>query len=180
MTKEQAYQSGVVLANLHLAADSFKSQLERYTLDLKYLVEEPLRLISDGEKRATPHSAIRHGRRVVDRLQPIDAYVDRVNSIGTDNGKFGIIHADLHSGNVHFRGNELTIFDFDHCAYGWRAYDLAICTGLPEIQQTAMLKGYESRRPLSLEERDSLQDLGNLRNLWDIGDILATERLEDE
>ena len=106
------------------------------------------------------------------------SYIDRINSIGIDGDKFGIIHADMHLGNVHFRGEELTIFDFDHCAYGWRAYDLAISSGLPKDQKVAMIEGYESRRPLSSEERDSLQDLSNLRNLWDIGDILATENLK--
>ena len=116
----------------------------------------------------------------MEKLQPLERYVDRVKSIGTDGDKFGVIHADMHLGNIHFRGQEPTIFDFDHCAYGWRDYDLAICYGLPETQRLSMVEGYESRRPLSPEERDSLQDLSNLRNLWDIGDTLATERMRVE
>lgn len=180
VTNEQGYQLGVALANLHLAANSFESQFERYKLDLKYMVDEPFRLISDGEKCAEPNDKIRRGRRVIEMLQPIEPYIDRIRSIGTDSDKFGIIHADFHLGNVHFRGNELTVFDFDHCAYGWRAYDLAISSSLPEAQQASMIKGYESKRPLSQEERDSLMDLGNLRNLWDIGDVLATENLRAE
>jgi len=175
VTTEQSYRMGVALANLHLAANSFESQYERYKLDLKYLVDEPLRLIFEGEKCAEPSHRIKQGRYVVEKLQPMQSYIDRVKSIGTDGDKFGVIHADMHLGNIHFRGEELTIFDFDHCAYGWRAYDLAICSGLPKAQKMSMIDGYESRRPLSQEERDSLQDLGNLRNLWDIGDILATE-----
>ena len=177
VTVKQGYQMGVALANLHLASNSFDSQFRRYKLDLKYLVDEPLRLISEGGKLDEPGNEIKRGQYVIEKLQPIEQYIDRINNIGTDGDKFGIIHADLHLGNVHFRGNELTIFDFDHCAYGWRAYDLAISSGLPKPQKTAMLEGYESVRPLSEEERDSLQDLGNLRNLWDIGDILATENL---
>ncbi len=177
VTNDQGYQLGVALANLHLAANSFESQFERYKLDLKYLIDEPIRLISEGEKSTDPKDNIKHGRRIIDKLQPIEPYIDRIKSIGTEGDKFGIIHADLHLGNVHFRGNELTIFDFDHCAYGWRAYDLAIASGLPKKQKASMIEGYESKRPLSQEERDSLMDLGNLRNLWDIGDILATENL---
>jgi Ser/Thr protein kinase RdoA (MazF antagonist) len=180
VTTEQGYQLGVALANLHLAANSFESQFERYKLDLKYLLDEPLRLISEGEKCAEPRESIKHGRQVIEMLQPIEPYIDRIRSIGTDGDKFGVIHADLHLGNVHFRGNELTIFDFDHCAYGWRAYDLAISSFLPRAQQVSMIEGYESRRPLSQEERDSLTDLGNLRNLWNVGDELATENLRAE
>ena len=180
MTIEQGYQMGVALANLHLAANSFESRLGRYNLDLKYLVDEPLRLISEGENISEPGERIRRGRQVVEMLQPIEPYIDLINSIGTDGDKFGIIHADMHLGNIHFRGNELTIFDFDHCAYGWRAYDLATSYWLPEAQRDSMIKGYESRRPLSQEERDSLRDLCNLKNLWNIGDTLATENLRAE
>ena len=180
VTVKQGHQMGVVLANLHLAADSFATEYERYKLDLKYLVDEPLRLISEGEKRAEPDEGIKRGRYIIEKLEPLEPYIERINSIGTGGGRFGIIHADMHLGNIHFRGDELTVFDFDHCAYGWRAYDLAISYGLPKAQRASMLEGYESRRPLSTEERDSLQDLGNLRNLWDIGDVLATQNLRPE
>ena len=180
VTNKQGYNMGVSLANLHLAADSFESKYERYKLDLKYLVEEPLRLISEGEKCAEPGEGIKRGRYIVEKLEPIEPYIERINSIGTDGSKFGVIHADMHLGNIHFRGDNLTIFDFDHCAYGWRAYDLAISYSLPEAHRVSMIEGYESRRPLSHEERDSLRDLGNLRNLWDIGDILATQNLRSE
>ena len=178
ITTVQSYQLGVALASLHLAANSFESQFQRYKLDLKYLVDEPVRLVSEGENQAEPSGLIRRGQYVIEKLQPLETYIDRVNSIGTNGDKFGIIHSDMHLGNVHFHGEELTIFDFDHCAFGWRAYDLAISSGLPKDQKAAMIEGYESRRPLSSEERDSLQDLSNLRNLWDIGDILATENLK--
>lgn len=180
VTTQQAYQLGVALADFHLAANSFESKFERYKLDLKYLIDEPTRLISEGEKCAEPKENVKHGRRVIDKLQPMDAYIARIRSIGTDGDKFGIIHADLHLGNVHFRGNNFTMFDFDHCAYGWRAYDLAVSSSLPKAQKTSMIQGYESRRPLSQEEHDSLMDLGNVRNLWDIGDVLATEILRAE
>jgi len=177
ITTAQSRQMGVAMANLHLAANSLETGFERYKLDQKYLVDEPTRLITEGEKSDKPGPGIERGREVLNKLQPIQQYIDRLDSIGTDGDKFGIIHADMHFGNIHFRGNELTIFDFDHCAYGWRAYDLAVSTWLPKEQRDSMVEGYESIRPLSPEERDSLQDLCNLRNLWDIGDILATENL---
>jgi len=39
---------------------------------------------------------------------------------------FGVCHGDLHSQNVHFdEDDNITLFDFDHYGYSWRAYDLA-------------------------------------------------------
>ena len=177
VTTMQSYRMGNALANLHLSANSFETQYQRYKLDLKYLIEEPMRLISEGEKRDESSSLVKRGSYIIEKLQPIESYINRINSIGTDGDKFGIIHADMHLGNIHFRGEELTIFDFDHCAYGWRAYDLAVSYWLPKEQRMSMIEGYESKRPLSQEERDSLQDLSNLRNLWDVGDMLATRNL---
>ena len=177
VTNKQCFEMGSALAKIHLTADSFKTSFDRYSLDVKYLVEEPIRLLSEAEKFANSEEDIKHGLRILEKLQPIDNYIDRINGIGTDSGKFGIIHADLHLGNVHFRGDNLTIFDFDHCAFGWRAYDLAISYYLPEEKRYSMIEGYESKRPLSPEEHDSLMDLANLRNLWDIGDILAMKNI---
>lgn len=41
----------------------------------------------------------------------------------------------------------LSDFDFDHCAYGWRAYDIAIACWYPAPQRDSMMQGYESQRP---------------------------------
>lgn len=39
---------------------------------------------------------------------------------------YGICVGDVHSGNAHFtKNNEPTLFDFDQCGYGWRAFDIA-------------------------------------------------------
>ena len=181
VTISQCFQLGQAMAELHLAANSFSTDHTRYELDFRYLIEEPMRLISEGAKsNSEPSGLIKRGQQVIERLQPIDRYTDSINRIGLKNDEFGLIHADLHPGNIHFRGDSLTIFDFDHCAYGWRAYDLAIAYVYPETQRESMIRGYESRRPLSAEERDCLQDFANLRNLWDIGDTLATEALSLE
>lgn len=39
---------------------------------------------------------------------------------------FGLVHADLHSGNFFCKDNELFIFDFDDSFYHWFLYDLTI------------------------------------------------------
>jgi len=184
ITINQSYQLGKAMADLHLAANSFRTKHERYRLDFKYLIHEPMRLVSEGARNDSsnpePDEHIKQGQQIIEKLQPIEHYINSINGIGLENDEFGIIHADLHSGNVHFHGDNLTMFDFDHCAYGWRAYDLAIAYGYPKAQRDSMIEGYESQRPLSNEERECLRDFANLRNLWDIGDMLATETLREE
>ena len=39
---------------------------------------------------------------------------------------YGLIHADLHVGNILYHPDDgFCILDFDQCALGWRAYDVA-------------------------------------------------------
>jgi len=116
----------------------------------------------------------KHGQMILDKLQPLDHYADVMEKLGKDGDRFGIIHADLHTNNLHFHGESLTVFDFDHCAYGWRAYDLAAAYDIPKAHRESVYKGYESVRVLDEDERESIRHFANLRNLWDIGDILAT------
>jgi Ser/Thr protein kinase RdoA (MazF antagonist) len=39
---------------------------------------------------------------------------------------FGLIHADVNSGNCHLDGDRLWLFDFDNCEYGYFLQDLAV------------------------------------------------------
>ena len=40
--------------------------------------------------------------------------------------RFGLIHSDLHLGNIMCSGDELTIIDFDDAGYGWFAHEIAV------------------------------------------------------
>ena len=184
LTIEKCFQLGKAMADLHLSANRFRPKYKRYHLDLKYLIDEPLRLISekiDGSLSAfTADEDKNELKGLIQALQPLENLVDAVRKISLDRDEFGIIHGDLHPGNVRFQDDELVMFDFDHCAYGWRAYDISISFFLPSEYRDAMLGGYESRRPLSEEERECLPVFFKLRHLWDAGDMLATESVRAE
>ena len=51
-----------------------------------------------------------------------------VQALPKDKDSYGMIHADLHGGNffVDVATNTITVFDFDDCAYGWFAMDIAM------------------------------------------------------
>ena len=183
MTLERSFQFGKTTAKLHLAANSFKSNDKRYHLDLKYLVDEPLKLIArqeDKSLRVFTQQQYERIHEMLATLQPVEDLVATVKALETSKDEFGVIHADLHPDNIRFQGDQVTFFDFDHCAYGWRAYDLAPSSFLPEAKREKFLEGYESVRPLSKGERESLPAFAKLRILWDIGDTIATDSIRAE
>ncbi|MBR7003058.1 MAG: homoserine kinase [Neisseriaceae bacterium] len=95
--------------------------------------------------------------------------IDNLSHI-PDNLPSGIIHADLFRDNVLLSGDEVSGFlDFDYACDGQFAYDLCVALNdwtrddasnklLPEKYQ-AMLSGYESVRPLTLDEKAQMNNL---------------------
>jgi Ser/Thr protein kinase RdoA (MazF antagonist) len=82
---------------------------------------------------------------------------DAMDRYGRDATTFGMIHADMHPGNLLVGGDGLTVIDFDDCAFGWHLYDIAV--GLVhqqrsphfEARRDAFVRGYRSVRPLGDE-----------------------------
>ena len=75
---------------------------------------------------------------------------------GPDAG--GLIHADLHMGNLLFSGGEARPIDFDDCGYGYWVYDFAVALSdwqdspdWPRLRD-ALLDGYAQVRPLTEEQ----------------------------
>jgi Ser/Thr protein kinase RdoA (MazF antagonist) len=73
---------------------------------------------------------------------------------GYGSDTFGLIHADLHLGNVLFRGGHAVPIDFDDCGYAHYLYDLAvpIADNLDhddwQSLKDALYEGYQTVRPL--------------------------------
>lgn len=51
---------------------------------------------------------------------------ERVDALGEGPDVFGLIHSDLHHGNLLFEGEEVHAIDFDDCGWGHFLYDLAV------------------------------------------------------
>jgi amicoumacin kinase len=60
---------------------------------------------------------------VVEKLESI---IKEINLIPRNRDNFGLIHTDIHMGNFFVSNNELTVFDFDDCAYQYFISDIAI------------------------------------------------------
>jgi Ser/Thr protein kinase RdoA (MazF antagonist) len=94
---------------------------------------------------------------------------------GSSTGNFGLIHADLHFGNLLLTSRGLGVIDFDDAAFGWFVYDLAVA--LMEHQAdpdfpaltAALLRGYRSERPLDRRDEAMLPVFLLLRGTASIG-----------
>lgn len=181
LTVEQWREFGSGIARMHLEMDAFHTNHDRYHLDERILVERPLAGLAPyaGSGRAAADLAElgRLGERLTGEIQ-------RLRAIG---GAYGIIHADLHRGNTNIDGDaRFVTFDFDHCGFGLRAYDLvALYRGPDSLAEererwAAVLAGYQQLRPLSQPEVAGFPVLAACRAVWDIGDWLgAADRTGD-
>lgn len=59
-------------------------------------------------------------------LEKWEEYVEKLKSFPTCKECYGIIHNDLHQGNLYFDNGEIQLFDFEDCEYNWFIYDISI------------------------------------------------------
>ena len=86
-----------------------------------------------------------------------------MDELGERPGVFGLIHADMHLGNVLFKDGEARAIDFDDCGEAHRIYDIAVV--LQDYRRhddwqalkDALLVSYTSSRPLSDAEIEHLE-----------------------
>lgn len=75
-----------------------------------------------------------------------------------DQENYGVIHSDLHMGNVVFDRGEPRPIDFGRCGYGYYLYDIAeALLGLIPSQKKIFLEGYQSVRKLPTGYRRMLE-----------------------
>lgn len=102
----------------------------------------------------------------------------------------GLIHADMHFGNLLFDKNDVGIIDFDDSGYGCIIYDIIVPLIMIESvlrqrkesdeyerYEAALLEGYSSLRPLSQEDIDMIIQYKKARRLSMLGWI--TSRMDN-
>lgn len=88
----------------------------------------------------------------------------------------GLVHADLQGYHTHIAADgSMSFFDFDCCALGYRAYDLAVFRWFARLQQAEaarwepFLRGYCETRPLAELDIQAIPYLvagGYLWHVW--------------
>jgi Ser/Thr protein kinase RdoA (MazF antagonist) len=174
LTAEQWREFGSGIARMHLAMDAFQTSHDRYHLDEGILVQRPLASLAPYAESGQAAAHLAELGKLGERL------IDEIHRLRAISGAYGIIHADLHRGNTHLSGDgRFVTFDFDHCGFGLRAYDLVALYRGPDSPEedrerwAAVLVGYQQVRPLSQSEVDGFPALAACRAMWDIGDWLG-------
>ncbi len=170
MEERHASMLGSTVAELHLAMDRFTSKYTRYHLDLEFLLDEPLRLLE-------VHPAYCGKESLVFLREFSGGLRERLRQAPIEEGAYGLIHCDLGWHNIHYHPDlGMKIFDFDLCGYGWRAFDLALVRlQFDDHHWDAFLRAYQSVRPMSGVERESIGDFVQLWPMWHIGDLLRNK-----
>ena len=141
---------GHMLAHMHVLADRLAQLPIRPPLDLETLLDRPLTELDRvfGERAAEWVFL----RQVAAAVRP------RIAALPTESPEYGFCHGDTGSANAHVTTDgHLTLFDFDLCGAGWRAYDIGtFLIDEPETIGQVFLEGYESVRALTTLERASI------------------------
>lgn len=95
----------------------------------------------------------------------------RLGSLSTGPDQFGMIHADLHLGNLMADGEALTVIDFDDAGFGWFMHELAVALhpvlGEPVFDdaRAAIIEGYRSEQPLDEADVEQIDTFLAVRSL---------------
>ncbi|MBW4685017.1 MAG: phosphotransferase [Komarekiella atlantica HA4396-MV6] len=167
---KQGYILGKVLAEIHQVLDAFKSSFNRSILNNEYLLDWSITSISP---------LYQHRKQDLDFIQQ---QVDEIKSqfavleLPLLAPEYGVCIGDVHSGNAHFtEQNEPTLFDFDQCGYGWRAFDvakflhIALRMKIDTTIKNSFVEGYQAIRQLSESELASIPMFIKAAHIWVMG-----------
>ncbi len=162
---EQSTIMGQTLAKVHQVSLEFENTIPRQPLNLKYLLDDSLVTIA-------PYLDDRH-QDLFYLSESITKIKQQLTSLEQKSPLWGVCWGDPHSGNVHFTiDNQITLFDFDQCGYGWRIFDLAkflqvsLSAGINRKIRDAFFAGYQKVQKLTDTETSSLQALTQMAHIW--------------
>jgi Ser/Thr protein kinase RdoA (MazF antagonist) len=136
---------GRVLATLHVHARRFRppAGFVRPTLDIERLTWASTPDAAQLARRRIDPATLRLLGEVADRVEAVLA------ELGSGAQAYGLVHADLHLGNVLDHRGEARPLDFDDASWGHYALDLAVAVdSVPGPLGPVLLAGYRTVRSL--------------------------------
>jgi Ser/Thr protein kinase RdoA (MazF antagonist) len=118
LDQQETIEISGLISEMHTLLDAFPMSPIRWKLDDRLFLDRSIEILENYSK-FNPSFDLLFLKDVVKQLK-----VQIQANCG--NWNWGLCHGDLYSGNIHRRDDgNLTIFDFDFCGYGWRAYDVS-------------------------------------------------------
>lgn len=153
MTEGCSYNMGVLVGKLHEAAAQFNppSHFVRPTWGIESFRRELARLekyypIFLSEEAWKGYQAA------------ADKIISSLALIPKNKDTYGLIHADLHTGNIVFQNDTPFPIDFGRCGYGYHLYDIAgTILGLYPKHREIFIQGYQRVRTLEAEYVQQLE-----------------------
>lgn len=168
LSLKQMHKIGELVGQLHQLTKNKKVQHRKYW-DAKGLAGEPTKfgsLLNLTQASLQQQKFINKARlQLFSKLTAFQKKYPR---------KMGLIHADIHFGNLFQSKGKITLIDFDDCGYGFYVYDLAVI--LISYQQNfnknkflkyknELLEGYKKYREWGSADEEILVDLMRARRL---------------
>jgi Ser/Thr protein kinase RdoA (MazF antagonist) len=142
-TEDTAFQIGKITATLHNHANQWDipggfNRPKRDTAYFEKVLRGILPAVMDGRISQADY-------KVLDTS--VNLLIDQIRGLSKDPQVYGIIHADMHKGNMLIAQGQIRLIDFSFCAFSNYMFDPAIC--LADMKQElhqAFQKGYQSLR----------------------------------
>jgi Ser/Thr protein kinase RdoA (MazF antagonist) len=153
ISTNEAELLGETVAYIHNFSDAFSPVRTRQALDIKYLLDDSISAI----KPFLDNDGFNYLCVVREQLN------NSMPTLEKTPGIYGLCIGDVNPTNFHInKNNKITVFDFDQCGYGYRAFEIGKFFSSVrnhnkkrEITE-AYLKGYQSIRPLCQIEQESI------------------------
>ena len=143
---------GEVMAQLHNHAEGWRPPpgFTRRRLDWDGLLGDESGFDVSPERvwKSQPDSYVELFETVSEKIKAA------IRELGDGPEVFGLIHADLHTSNLLFYGNETRVIDFDDSGFGYWVYDMAVSllqNGRPDLRDH-FFQGYARHRPIPVDQ----------------------------
>ncbi len=163
ISANEAELLGEAVAYIHKCSDTYIPQRTRQVLNTKHLLDDSVYAISPYLDK----EGIAYLFGLRDQLN------DAMPNLEECPGIYGLCIGDVNPTNFHIsEHDEITVFDFDQCGYGYRAFEIGKFFSSVRIHcqrldvTEAFCRGYQSIRPLSLNERQAIPVFEIISVIW--------------
>ena len=152
-TEEHIKLLGRTVAKLHNESQHFQSDFKREALSLEFLVDRSLQVIKPFLNKSQS-----------DYLTSVKTVIEtNLAELESDESSQVVCVGDVNLTNFHLtKDNKITLFDFDQCGYGQRAFEIGKFFSSihfhesKEIVKQAFLQGYEEVHKLRVVEKKAI------------------------
>ncbi len=141
---------GILAAQLHTFSETWQppDDLVRPEYDNNFFKRILSRLVRGVDRDIFSEEVYRTLRATNRKI------LEQISRVPDDPQHWGMVHADLHMGNILVNAGQVIPIDFSFCGMGHYIYDLSVCLagGLRADLRQTFLEGYRSVRPLPESE----------------------------